>query len=129
MANRSQREPPFDFSSLSKEASTMLKVILAKIGINLFRYLPLEQIVAKFLTAAIRRLLGSRRTTKLANRVRKTMLHLAELVALIEPMLDDQAVTGDEARAMYNDVNQTRLQILQTWSKGDSAKHLEAQLP
>jgi hypothetical protein len=34
-----------------------------------------------------------------------------------------------EARGMYDHVNQTRLQILQTWSKGDSAKELEAQLP
>jgi hypothetical protein len=30
---------------------------------------------------------------------------------------------------MYDHVNQTRLEILQTWSKGDSAKELEAQLP
>ena len=36
---------------------------------------------------------------------------------------------GEEARGMYNHVNQTRLQILQTWSKGESAKELEAQLP
>ncbi|MEA2069609.1 MAG: hypothetical protein U9P12_10440 [Verrucomicrobiota bacterium] len=107
----------------------MLKVILAKIGLSLFRYLPLEQIVAKLLTKAIRKLMGSSRTTKVIDRVRKTVTHLNELTALIEPMLDDQAVTGDEARAMYNDVNQTRLQILKTWSKGDSAKHLEAQLP
>jgi hypothetical protein len=107
----------------------MLKVILAKIGISLFRYLPLEQIVAKLLTAAIRKLLESRRATKLVERVRKTVTHLNELTALIEPMLDDQAVTGDEARTMVDGVNQTRLEILQTWSKGDSAKHLEAQLP
>jgi hypothetical protein len=43
----------------------MLKVILAKIGISLFRYLPLEQIVAKLLTGAIRKLLASRRATSL----------------------------------------------------------------
>jgi hypothetical protein len=57
------------------------------------------------------------------------LTHLNELTALIEPMLDDQAVTGDEARSMHDHVNQTRLEILQTWSKGDSAKELEAQLP
>ena len=62
------------------------------------------------------------------DRVRKTVTHLNELTALIEPMLDDQAVTGDEARTMVDGINQTRLEILQTWSKGDSAKHLEAQL-
>ena len=107
----------------------MLKVILAKIGISLFRYLPLEQIVAKLLTSVIQKLLGSRHTGKIIDRVRKTVTHLNELTALIEPMLEDQAVTGEEARAMYNDVNQTRLQILKTWSKGKSAKHLEAQLP
>jgi hypothetical protein len=107
----------------------MLKVILAKIGISLFRYLPLEQIVAKLMTGAIKKLLESRRATKVVDRVRKTVTHLNELTALIEPMLDDQAVTGDEARGMYDHVNQTRLEILQTWSKGDSAKHLEAQLP
>ncbi|VGO11458.1 hypothetical protein PDESU_00001 [Pontiella desulfatans] len=107
----------------------MLKVILAKIGISLFRYLPLEQIVAKLLTSVIQKLLESRRATKLVARVRKTVTHLNELTALIEPMLDDQAVTGDEARTMYDHVNQTRLEILQTWSKGDSAKELEAQLP
>lgn len=45
--------------------------------------------------------------------------HLNELTALIEPMLDDQAVTGDEARSMYDHVNQTRLEILQTWSQGE----------
>jgi hypothetical protein len=106
----------------------MLKVILAKIGISLFRYLPLEQIVAKLLTSVIRKLLASRRATWLIERVRKTVTHLNELTALIEPMLDDQAVTGDEARSMYDHVNQTRLEILQTWSKGDSAKELEAQL-
>jgi hypothetical protein len=72
----------------------MLKVILAKIGISLFRYLPLEQIVAKLLTSVIRKLLASRRATWLIDHV-----------------------------------NQTRLEILQTWSKGDSAKELEAQLP
>lgn len=59
----------------------------------------------------------------------KAVTHLNELTALIEPMLDDQAVTGEEARGMYNHVNQTRLEILQTWSKGDSAKDLEAKLP
>ena len=37
----------------------MLKVILAKIGISLFRYLPLEQIVAKLLTSVIQKLLAS----------------------------------------------------------------------
>jgi len=107
----------------------MLKVILAKIGISLFRYLPLEQIVAKLLTAAIKKLLESRRATKLVERVRKTVIHLNELTALIEPMLEDQAVTGDEARTMVDGINQTRLEILQTWGNGDSAKHLEAQLP
>jgi hypothetical protein len=73
----------------------MLKVILAKIGISLFRYLPLEQIVAKLLTGAIRKLLASRRTAKLIDCVRKTVTRLNELTALIEPMLADQAVTGD----------------------------------
>ena len=107
----------------------MLKVILAKIGISLFRYLPLEQIVAKLLTSVIQKLLGSNRASTVVDRVRKTVTHLNELTALIEPMLDDQAVTGDEARSMYDHVNQTRLEILQTWSKGDSAKALEAQLP
>lgn len=107
----------------------MLKVILAKIGISLFRYLPLEQIVAKLLTSVIRKLLASRRATEVIDQVRKTVTHLNELTALIEPMLDDQAVTGAEARSMYDHVNQTRLEILQTWSKGDSAKELEAQLP
>ena len=106
----------------------MLKVILAKIGISLFRYLPLEQSVAKLLTSVIQKLLASRRASQVVDRVRKTITHLNELTALIEPMLDDQAVTGDEARSMYDHVNQTRLEILQTWSKGDSAKELEAQL-
>ncbi len=106
----------------------MLKVILAKIGISLFRYLPLEQIVAKLLTSVIQKLLGSKHASKIVDRVRKTVTHLKELTALIEPMLDDQAVTGEEARGMYDHVNETRLQILKTWSKGDSAKELEAQL-
>ena len=107
----------------------MLKVILVKIGLGLFRYLPVEQIVAKLLTTVIQKLLGSKHTTKILGRVRKTVTHLNELTAIIEPMLDDQAVTGDEARGMYNHANETRLQILKTWSKGKSAKELEAQLP
>ncbi len=107
----------------------MLKVILAKIGLSLFRYLPLEQIVAKLLTSVIQKLLKSRHAGEIIDRARKTVTHLNELTALIEPMLEDQAVTGEEARAMYNGVNQTRLQILKTWSKGKSAKHLEAHLP
>ena len=107
----------------------MLKVILAKIGLGLFRYLPLEQIVAKLLSSVIHKLLASHHASQVIDRVRKTITHLNELTALIEPMLDDQAVTGEEARAMYNDINQTRLQILKTWSKGKSAKHLESQLP
>ena len=106
----------------------MLNVILAKVGLSLFRYLPLEQIVAKLLTSVIHKLLASHRATQVIDRVRKTVTHLNELTALIEPMLDDQAVTGDEALSMYSDVNQTRLKILQTWSKGKTAKHLEAQL-
>ena len=107
----------------------MLKVILVKIGLSLFRYLPLEQIVAKLLTSVIQKILGSNHAGKTINRVRKTVTHLNELTALIEPMLDDQAVTGDEARGMYSHVNETRLQILKTWSKGKSAKELEVQLP
>jgi len=107
----------------------MLKVILIKIGLSLFRYLPVEQIVAKLLTAAIRKLMGSRHTAKVLNRIRKTVTHLNELTALIEPMLDDQAVTGDEARGMYNHLNETRFQILDTWSKGKSAKKIEILLP
>jgi hypothetical protein len=66
----------------------MLKVILAKIGISLFRYLPLEQIVAKLLTSVIRTLLASRRATWLIDRVRKTVTHLNELTALNRPRLD-----------------------------------------
>jgi hypothetical protein len=89
----------------------MLKVILAKIGISLFRYLPLEQIVAKLLNSVIQMLLASKHATKVVDQVRKTVTHLNELTALIEPMLDDQAVTGDEARGMFDQVNQTRLQI------------------
>jgi hypothetical protein len=67
----------------------MLKVILAKIGIGLFRYLPLEQIVAKLMTGAIKKLLTSCRATKVVDQVRKTITHLNELTALIEPMFDD----------------------------------------
>lgn len=106
----------------------MLKVILAKIGISLFRYLPLEQIVARLLTDIIQTLLASSQATQVIGRVRKTVSHLNELTDLIEPMLDDQAVTGKEAGGMFDQVNQTRLEILQTWSKGGSAKELEAQL-
>ena len=61
--------------------------------------------------------------------LQKNVTHLNELTTLIEPMFDDQAVIGDEARGMYNHANETRLQILKTWSKGDSAKELEARLP
>ena len=58
---------PFDFPPLSKEVIPMLKVILAKIGISLFRYLPLEQIVAKLLTSVIQKLLASKRANKIVD--------------------------------------------------------------
>ena len=60
----------------------MLKVILAKIGISLFRYLPLEQIVAKLLTSVMQKLLASRRATTVIDRVRKTITHFNEVVSL-----------------------------------------------
>jgi hypothetical protein len=50
-------------------------------------------------------------------------------VALIDPMLADKAVTGDEAKQMFDAVNQTRLEILNLWADGESAKQLEAQIP
>jgi hypothetical protein len=59
----------------------MLKVILAKIGNSLFRYLPPEQIVAKLLTSVIQKLLASNRASKIVDRVRKTVAHLNELTA------------------------------------------------
>jgi hypothetical protein len=36
-------------------------------------------------------------------------------------MLDNQTVTGKQAKGMFDLVNQTRLQNLQTWSNGGSA--------
>jgi hypothetical protein len=41
----------------------------------------------------------------------------------------DKAVTGDEAKQMFDAVNQTRLEILNLWADGEPAKQLEAQLP
>ncbi|VGO12019.1 hypothetical protein PDESU_00567 [Pontiella desulfatans] len=60
----------------------MLKVILAKIGISLFRCLPLEQIVAKLMTGAIQKLLKTRKATKVVDRVRKTVTHLVSVVSI-----------------------------------------------
>ena len=107
----------------------MLQTMLIKLGLSLFKLLPLEQIVAKVLTAAIQRIMLSKKTAAQIAQVRKTVIHLTELVALIDPMLADKAVTGDEAKKMFDAVNQTRLEILNLWADGEPAKHLEAQLP
>jgi hypothetical protein len=107
----------------------MLKTLLIKLGLSLFQWLPLERIVAKVLTAAIQRIMLSKKTAAQIAQIRKTIIHLSELVQMIDPMLADQALTGDEAKAMFGAVNQTRLEILNLWADGESAKELEAQLP
>lgn len=107
----------------------MLQTMLIKLGLSIFKLLPLERIVAKVLTAAIQRIMQSKKTAAQIAQIRKTVIHLTELVQLIDPMLADKAVTGDEAREMYDALNKTRLEILQLWADGESAKHLEAQLP
>ncbi len=107
----------------------MLQTILINLGLSLFKALPLERIVAKVFTAAIHRIMLSKKTAAQIAQVRKTVLHLTELVELIDPMLADKAVTGDEAKQMFDVVNQTRMEILDLWATGESAKHLEAQLP
>ncbi len=107
----------------------MLHTMLIKLGFALFQLLPLERIVAKVLTAAIQRIMLSKKTAAQIAQVRKTVIHLTELVALIDPMLADKAVTGDEAKQMFDAVNQTRLEILNLWADGEPAKHLEAKLP
>jgi hypothetical protein len=81
------------------------------------------------LTAAIQQIMKSRKTEKQVAQIRKTVIHLTELVQLIDPMLTDRAVTGDEAQEMFDALNRTRLRILELWADGDSAKHLEAQIP
>jgi hypothetical protein len=107
----------------------MLKTMLIKLGLSIFKWLPLERIVAKVLTAAIQRIMTSRKTAAQIAQIRKTVIHLSELVALIDPMLADQSVTGDEAGQMYDAINRTRLEILTLWADGEPAKHLEAHLP
>ena len=107
----------------------MLHTVLIKLGFALFQLLPLERIVAKVLTAAIQRIMLSKKTAAQIAQIRKTAIHLSELVALIDPMLADKAVTGDEAKQMFDAVNQTRLEILNLWADGESAKQLEAKLP
>ncbi len=81
----------------------MLKVILAKIGVSLFHYMPLEQIVAKLLTSVIRKLLASRHATKVIDRVRKTVIHRNELTALISSRLDDMVVPDGFKRGFTAD--------------------------
>ena len=107
----------------------MLKTLLIKLGLSLFQWLPLERIVAKVLNAAIQRILLSKKTAAQIAQIRKTVIHLTELVQLIDPMLADKAVTGDEAGQMFDALNRTRLEILNLWADGESAKQLEAQLP
>jgi hypothetical protein len=107
----------------------MLQTMLIRLGLSIFQWLPLERIVAKVLTAAIQRIMLSKKTAAQIAQIRKTVIHLTELVALIDPMLADKAVTGDEAKQMFDAVNRTRLEILNLWADGESAKQLEAQLP
>jgi hypothetical protein len=103
--------------------------MLIKLGFALFQLLPLERIVAKVLTAAIHRIMLSKKTAAQIAQIRKTAIHLTELVVLIDPMLADKAVTGDEAHEMFDAVNRVRLEILELWADGEPAKHLEAQIP
>jgi hypothetical protein len=107
----------------------MLKTLLIKLGFSLFKLLPLERIVAKVLTAAIQRIMLSKKTAGQIAQIRQTVIHLTELVQLIDPMLADKAVTGDEAKEMFDALNKTRLEILNLWADGESAKDLEVQLP
>ncbi len=107
----------------------MLKTLLIKLGLSLFQWLPLERIVAKVFNAAIQRILLSKKTAAQIAQIRQTVIHLTELVQLIDPMLADKAVTGDEAKEMFDVINRTRLEILNLWADGESAKQLEAQLP
>lgn len=106
----------------------MIKTLLRKLGLSLFSGFSLECLAAKVLTAAIQRLMASRKTAGQVAQIRKTVLHLTELVQLIDPMLEDRAVTGSEAREMVESVNQTRLKVLALWADGKSAKHLESQV-
>jgi len=107
----------------------MLKTLLIKLGFSLFKWLPLERIVAKVFSAAVQRIMLSKKTAAQIAQIRKTVIHLTELVQLIDPMLADQSVTGDEAHQMFDAVNRTRLEVLNLWSKGESTKALEAQIP
>jgi hypothetical protein len=107
----------------------MLKTLLIKLGLSLFQWLPLERIVAKVLNAAIQRIMLSKKTAGQIAQIRQTVIHLTELVQLIDPMLADKAVTGDEAKEMFDALNRTRLEILNLWADGESAKQLEAKLP
>jgi len=107
----------------------MLQTMLIKIGLSIFKWLPLERIVAKVLTAAIERVMQSKKAAAQIAQIRKTVIHLSELVQIIDPMLADQAVTGDEAKQMFDVINRTRLEILTLWADGEPAKHLEAQIP
>ena len=56
----------------------MLQTMLIKLGLSLFKLLPLEQIVAKVLTAAIQRIMLSKKTAAQIAQVRKTVIHLTE---------------------------------------------------
>lgn len=85
--------------------------------------------VKQVLTAAIQRIMTFKKTAAQIAQIRKTVIHLTELMQLIDPMLADKAVAGDEAKEMFDALNKTRLEILNLWADGESAKELEAQLP
>lgn len=101
----------------------MLKNILAKLALGLLASLPLERIVAILFSRWLDRV-----DAKDTEKVEKTLTHVAELLVLLQRILEDKKISSEEVTDLRAFASALYKELLKLWAKGKSGKHIEKTL-
>ena len=115
----------------------MWTTVLAKLGLIVFRLLPIERIVAMLLQRVVDYLIAKKgantaaASAKLAEYMAKattTIAHINEQVELLSDVLQDQKISAEEVGLMRAHAANLRLALLDLWAKGEPAKATQQSL-
>lgn len=101
----------------------MWKNMLVKLALGMLASLPLERIVAILFSRWLDRVDVSDN-----EKVQKTLKHVAELLVLLKRILEDKQLSPEEVTELRAFASELYKELLSTWAKGKSGKHIEKTL-
>ena len=90
----------------------------------IFTKLPMETLVAKAITWTLKKINKPEDIKKIS----LTIEHVNQSIGMLASIIQDSEVTANEVNTTATELNALRIGIIEAWSKGESAKVLEAKV-